>query len=121
MDKKTKFKEFVKNNPSLLTFVKEEKMSWQKFYEMYDLYGETNDVWNEYIKKETKKEVEQATSAIGMIDVLNWLKTINLDKMQESISSVQRVLGVLEDLGSNNNANTKPEYKPRPIYKHFED
>ncbi|MBE6159975.1 MAG: hypothetical protein E7157_02885 [Lactobacillales bacterium] len=118
MDKKTSFKEFVKKNPSLLTFVKEEKMTWQKFYEMYDLYGESDDIWNEYIKKE---EVITTTSSIGMLDVLNWLKTIDLDKMQESISSVQRVLGVLEDLGTNNNQNTKPEYKPRPIYKHFED
>ena len=56
-----------------------------------------------------------------MMDVLTWLKSINLDKMQESISSVQRVLGVLEDLGSNNEVNTKPEYKPRPLYKHFDD
>lgn len=118
MDKKTSFKEFVKKNPSLLKFVREEKMTWQKFYEMYDLYGESNDIWNEYIKKE---EVITTTSSIGMLDVLNWLKTINLDKMQESISSVQRVLGVLEDLGTNNTTNTKPEYKPRPIYKHFED
>ena len=118
MDKMTNFKEFVKKNPSLLKFVREEKMTWQKFYEMYDLYGESNDIWNEYIQKE---EVITTTSSIGMLDVLNWLKTINLDKMQESISSVQRVLGVLEDLGTNNTTNTKPEYKPRPIYKHFED
>lgn len=118
MDKMTNFKEFVKKNPSLLKFVREEKMTWQNFYEMYDLYGESNDIWNEYIKKE---EVITNTSSIGMLDVLNWLKTINLDKMQESISSVQRVLGVLEDLGTNNTTNTKPEYKPRPIYKHFED
>lgn len=120
MDKKTNFKEFVKKNPSLLKFVKEEKMTWQKFYEMYDLYGESNEVWNEYI---TKEEITVApASSIGMLDILNWLKTINLDKMQESISSVQRVLGVLEDLGSNNNStSTKTEYKPRPLYKHFED
>ena len=118
MDKMTSFKEFVKKNPSLLKFVREEKMTWQKFYEIYDLYGESNDIWNEYIKKE---EVITTTSSIGMLDVLNWLKTINLDKMQESISSVQRVLGVLEDLGTNNNTNTKPEYKPRPLYKNFED
>lgn len=118
MDKMTNFKEFVKKNPSLLKFVREEKMTWQKFYEIYDLYGESNDIWNEYIKKE---EIVTTTSSIGMLDVLNWLKTINLDKMQESISSVQRVLGVLEDLGTNNNTNTKPEYKPRPLYKNFED
>lgn len=51
MDKMTNFKEFVKKNPSLLKFVREEKMTWQKFYEIYDLYGESNDIWNEYIKK----------------------------------------------------------------------
>ena len=121
MNKKTNFKEFVKNNPSLLKFVKEEKMTWQKFYEMYDLYGENHEVWNEYINKKEIKEEKNVSNTIGMMDVLTWLKSINLDKMQESISSVQRVLGVLEDLGSNNEVNTKPEYKPRPLYKHFED
>ena len=39
MNKITQFKEFVKQNPSLLNHVKEEKMTWQKFYEMYDIYG----------------------------------------------------------------------------------
>ena len=38
MSKLTSFKEFVKNNPSLVKFVKEDKMTWQKFYEMFDLY-----------------------------------------------------------------------------------
>ena len=117
MDKKNKFKEFVKKNPSLLKYVNEEKMTWQKFHEMYDIYGEDNSVWDEYIKKE---EIKEVSTGIGIADVLGWLKNVNLDKMQESINSVQRVLGVLEDLGSNNKE-TKPEYKPRPLYKHFED
>ena len=47
--KKEEFKEFVKKNPRLITYVKNNEMTWQKFYEMYDLYGETNDIWNEYI------------------------------------------------------------------------
>lgn len=122
MDKKTSFKEFVKKNPSLLKYVKNEEMSWQKFYEMYDLYGEDQNIWKDYTNKEIKEEVAKAaTSTIGFSEVINWLKNVNLDKMQESISSVQRVLGVLEDLGTNNKTNTKPEYKPRPLYKHFED
>ena len=54
--KKEEFKEFVKKNPKLITYVKNNEMTWQKFYEMYDLYGESNDVWNEYISKEEIKE-----------------------------------------------------------------
>ena len=26
-------------------------MSWQKFYELYDLYGEDNNVWNDNLIK----------------------------------------------------------------------
>ena len=44
---KSEFKEFVKNNPRLLTYVNKNEMSWQKFYEMYDMYGSDNEVWKE--------------------------------------------------------------------------
>ena len=37
------FKSFVKKNPKLITFVKNGSMSWQKFYELYDLYGEDDN------------------------------------------------------------------------------
>ena len=116
MSKLDSFKEFVKSNPSLLKYVKNNEMTWQKFYEMYDMYGESNDIWKDYIKE---KNVTNTVNSLGVADILNWIKNVDVDKMQESISSVQRVLGVLEDLG--NNSTSKQEYKPRPLYKHFED
>lgn len=119
MDKKTLFKEFVKKNPSLIKFVKNEEMSWQKFYEMFDLYGEDSNVWRDYTEI-AKTNTVATESALGLADIVSWFKGIDLSKMQESINSVQRVLGVLEDLGDNK-TETKPEYKPRPLYKHFED
>ena len=41
---KEKFKSYVKLHPELITFVKNNEMSWQKFYELYSLYGEDEKV-----------------------------------------------------------------------------
>lgn len=114
---KEAFKEFVKKNPALLKHVNNNNMSWQKFYEMYDIYGEENEIWGTYLKEE-KKEVKNATN-IG--DFMNYLKNMNIDNVQESIGSIQRVLGVLGDLTNKNETPAKSTYEPKPIYKHFDD
>ncbi len=116
------FKNFVKKNPSLIKHVKNDDMSWQKFYEMFDLYGEDNDIWTPYMKRETvKNEVQQTASAVGAFDLLAWLKNIDLDSIQNSVNNLQRVLGVVQDFSANKKTDTKTDYKPRPLYKHFED
>lgn len=121
MSNLTEFKEFVKANPRLVNYVKSGDMNWQKFYEMYDLYGKDNAVWNDYIEKKEDIPVSQKPiSTLALADIVTWFKSMDADKMQEGINSVQRVISVLQDLGNNNNS-TKQEYKPRPIYKHFED
>lgn len=109
MDKKEAFKIFVKNNPKLINYIKDGSMTWQKFYEIYDLYGEDETAWKSYLGVAT---------TIGSVEILNWLKNINLDNVQNGINNIQRVIGLLGDLGSKD---TKEEYKPRPMYKHFED
>lgn len=117
MDKVTEFKEFVRSNPVLVKYVNESDMNWQKIYEMYDLYGANNEIWDKYL---TKKEVTQNTvKAIGITDVLGWFKNVDLDSFQSSITNIQRVVGVLQDLGTKDTKTA--EYKPRPMYKHFED
>ncbi len=112
MSGKEKFKLFVKKNPSLSNYVNNNEMTWQKFYEMYDLYGENSSVWDKYIK--------QATATVTSFDILNWIKNVDVDTIQENINSVKRVIGVLQDLGVSKD-NSKDTYKPRPLYKHFED
>ncbi len=112
---KESFKEFVKKNPKLLTYVNNGDMNWQKFYEMYDMYGEEGEVWKEYL---TPPKKENTTHP----DFMDYLKNINLDSVQESVASIQRVLGVLGDLAANKDtAPAKPAYEPKPIYKHFDD
>lgn len=121
---KEQFKQFVKKNPILIKYINSKEMTWQQFYEMYDLYGEEENIWKKYldndIKNETVKDISKTTA---FADFLAFLKTVNLDSLQEGIGSIQRVLGVFQDF-SNNKSTTKDdkkEYKPRPLYKHFED
>lgn len=114
MDTKENFKNFVKKNPKLIAYVKKNEMTWQKFYEIYDLYGEDENAWNEYLPKEEKKETEEK----GGFE--QFIKSIDLDGIQNGIESLQRVLGLLGDIGKQN-VPQQDTYKPRPLYKHFED
>ncbi len=108
---KEEFKAFVKKNPKLIKYVQDGSSSWQKFYEIYDMYGEDENAWKDYLGVAT---------AVGVNEVVSFFKNINLDSLQNGVSSIQRVLGVIGDLTNKDN-NKKEEYKPRPIYKHFED
>jgi len=122
MEKKDEFKSFVRKNPSLVKYVKNGEKTWQSFYEICDLYGEDDSVWNDYLKKEENKgtvNVVKNNTTVG--DFFNFLKGIDLNSLQETVSSLQRVLGVFGDLTSKNTETKKEEYKPRPLYKHFDD
>ena len=120
MDKMTEFKEFVKDKPELVRYVHNGDMSWQKFYELYDLYGTKEELWKPYQKETKVEEKTKEATSFGVGEILGWLKTVDLDSVQNGISSMQRVLGVLQDFGNKENVTT-PEYTPRPLYKHFED
>lgn len=129
--KKEEFKEFVRKNPKLISYVKNNEMTWQKFYEMYDLYGEDESAWSDYIKPnqnsnesdKTTKVAKAGVTGLTLSEVVNWFKNVDLDGLQEGIGNVQRVLGVVQDFSKKDNTKATPKetYKPRPLYKHFED
>ncbi len=118
MAKLDEFKEFVKGNPKLINHVKDGSMSWQKFYEIYDLYGDSNDAWKDYLGVAT---TVAAASTLGLPDIVNWFKSLNVDSIQTGVNNLQRVLGVVQDLTTKDSKTPKEEHKPRPIYKHFDD
>lgn len=123
-EKKEEFKNFVKKHPELISFVKKGDMTWQNFYEIYDLYGEESDGWKDYLNSKVVEETITKTSAgFGTKELISWLKGINLDSLQNGVDSLQRVVGLLSDLGGSKDSSIPKtdEYKPRPIYKHFED
>jgi len=126
MAKIDEFKSFVRQNPNLANYIKDGSMTWQKFYELYDMYGSENEVWNSYKKNDVRNDnVTKTAAPLGsftLADTLNFIKNIDLDSLQNGISSIQRVVGVVSDLTNKNTVSqNKSEYKPRPLYKHFED
>ena len=50
MDKKEEFKNFARLHPELLDYIKNKEMSWQSFYEIYDIYGSDEKAWSKYFR-----------------------------------------------------------------------
>lgn len=91
MEKIDKFKKFVSNHPEFVDCVHKNKVTWQSFYELYDIYGEDMDVWNKYIKDDIK-------DSINIKGILSTLKNINLDSLEENIGSLQKAMSLVEEL-----------------------
>lgn len=113
------FKEFVRNNNHLISYIKNGSKSWQDFYEIYDLYGEDERVWNEYLKDDSNNRGTRSGNYID--DMIRVAKNIDVDKVQEGITSLQKTLGLFGDLFINKKNGGSKEYNPRPLYRRFED
>lgn len=100
---KENFKKFAKKHPELSNKVETKQTTWQELYELYDIYGEDNKVWDKYITK----------NDITIKDIISKLKNINLEEIQTQIESIQKTLSFfLELLNKEDN-----EYKPKNLYK----
>ncbi len=118
-DKKEMFKEFVRNNDFLIGYVKRGEKTWQELYQLYDLYGEDEDIWNKYLSDDSNKN----DSNNYFKEIVNMCRNIDVNKVQEGITSLQKTLGLFGDLFINKDSNnsSKNNYNPRPLYRRFED
>ena len=115
MNNKEKFKSFIQTKPELITYVKSGQMTWQKFYEIYDLYGEKSDVWSEY---QNKEESESKNNVLN-----NIMKNMDVNSIKEHISTAQKALDFVQELTSKttNSLEQTVPVSPRPLNKFFED
>ena len=121
--KQEEFKNFVRTKPELIKYVQNGEMTWQKFYELYDLYGEDNNVWNEYINKDTTVNTTKTESkkSSKFSDILDMAKNLDTNKLQDGISSVQKAIGLIGDMLVKDKKPDASTYNPRPIYRRFDD
>ncbi len=103
MSKET-FKLFARKHPELASRVTRNEVSWQKLYEIYDIYGEDSSVWDSYFAND---------------NLFSFIKNIDVKSVQKGISNIERVINLLQELGFSNKK--EDYYEPRPIYKRFED
>lgn len=122
---KESFKSFVKLHPELATSVMNHKSTWQDFYELYELYGEKNKVWDSYLGNNALASVSSSKNkSSSMTELIQMVKSVDLDSVQKTVGSLQKTIGLLQDIGIGNTTNTASKassYEPRPMYKYFDD
>ena len=111
--KKDAFKEFARSHPELINYLKNNSnMNWQKLYEIYDIYGEDEKVWEPYFTRNNNTNIS------------DMIKNVDTKKVQEHIGTAQKALNLIQELttkGAENIESIKGPILPRPITKFFGD
>ena len=112
---KEEFKLFANSHPELVSYIKNSQMTWQKFYEIYDIYGDDKKAWEPYLVSEKQNS-----------GITNLIDNINTDSIKKHIDTAQKAIGVVQELAGKDKINNIPNISkgplnPRPINKFFED
>ncbi len=114
------FKSFVRTMPSLKDEVLGGKYTWQQLYELYDLYGEDHEIWEDY-KKEIKKETGPVSSgsSFDLNTILKYVQNIDMDKASQALTQLNKVI----TLGSSLLKKEEPVrgINSKPTYRRFDD
>ena len=116
---KTDFKNFVRRHPNLVNYVNNGKMTWQKFYELYDIYGEDNTIWNQYDSNIISENKTTTVGDTSIKDLFNMVKKIDLESVRKGAEGLQKAITLFQDFSKP--SAPAPSYQARPLYQHFED
>lgn len=113
-----KFKQFVKNHPQLIKEVRSGKSTWQELYEEWYLLGEDDPRWeSSHSSENDTKEKEMELKLDFIKPLMEKIKNIDLDQVQNLIGSLNDALGTLQGLiQQGNQLQDKPhETKAHPF------
>ncbi len=126
MNKLDSFKRFVKTKPHLAYKVHSGLTTWQKLYEIYDVYGPNHDIFddgtknlerevrNKEVNLNTNEEANAGTWREGFTSILKALQDIDIDKLSDNLNSLKNIFSIFE------RPKTPPVTPKRP-YRRFED
>lgn len=122
---KDSFRAFVRSNPNFIYSVKNKKVTWQELYELYDLYGDDKSVFSKYLEESgsSNKSSGRGSSKSAFNDISNMIKELDVDKVQNGVTSLQKALSLFSELfaSKEGGSNAGNSYEPRAVYKRFED
>lgn len=119
---KEEFKAFVRKKPELISYVTKGDMTWQRFYEIWALYGDDDKVWDKY-KNTVEEKNSYNNQNFNFSSFIDWVKNVDMNQVQKGVNSVQKVIGLLQGLtgSSKLDESSSSSYEPRQIFKKFED
>ena len=123
---KLEFKDFVKRNTNLINIVEKGETTWQKLYELYDLYGENNSIWDKYLSNNTTTSNSSNNLNISSIgnnvkEIMNFVKGIDLNSVQKGLNGLDKAIEAFKDILPDKTKTPIDNYEPRPTYRYFED
>ena len=86
-------------------------MTWQKFYELYYIYGEDDNIWRKYQQKPITK-------------VSELISKFNTETLQKHLENAQKALDIFSEFANKGTENINNKVKPnieRPLNKFFGD
>ena len=86
-----------------------------KNYEVYDVYGEDEGVWKEYLSE----------NKINLNNISDIVKNIDVDSIKGHISTAQKALDIVQEITGKASTKVasvlKKPLAPKPLNKFFED
>ncbi|MBB5323805.1 hypothetical protein HNQ34_000897 [Anoxybacillus tepidamans] len=108
------FKKFVKKHPKIIQDVREGKKTWKQFYEDWYLFGEEDEIWNDYREEQEKQAIDSHSFINKILSTLKKMDPNEMQKhiaaVQEAISAIQSVIGQLQ--GMKQSSAVPPEHHP---------
>ncbi|WHY02263.1 YlbD family protein [Neobacillus sp. DY30] len=114
-----KFKEFVKNHPSLIKEVRNGNTTWQELYEDWYLLGEEDSRWENSRGEQSlndKKADEKKGDWISTI--LGTVQKMDPDQIQHYINNLSQALGAIQGVISQFQGSQPRQNKPKAEHKH---
>ncbi|MFD2443395.1 YlbD family protein [Bacillus sp. CGMCC 1.16607] len=112
-----KFKEFVMKHPKMTTEVRSGVVTWQELYEDWYLLGEDDPRWNEFKEGTVKKEMEETNTenkSDWMTQVFGYLKTMDINQIQQHINHVSQAIGAVQGVLSQFQAPSQSTARKEP-------